>query len=124
MGYITLKKKDPVKMITHALFETTIKAFSIAGCMKDVRLNGKLLDFMNARKQQRVTPGCSEMDESSKPCKDHQCQKGKCVPLDKASYECQCRKGWSGEHCDKGKDLSRSMEWGFCCIISRSQWFS
>lgn len=73
----------------------------ISGCIKDVRLNGKLLDFMNARKQQRVAPGCSDL-EDPKPCKEHLCQKGKCVPLDKSSYECQCRKGWSGEHCDQG----------------------
>ncbi|GIY00781.1 protein slit [Caerostris extrusa] len=73
---------------------------SFDGCIKDVRLNGKLLDFMNARKQQRVAPGCMEM-EDSKPCKEHLCQKGKCVPLDKSAYECQCRKGWSGEYCDQ-----------------------
>ncbi|XP_071038445.1 protein slit isoform X1 [Parasteatoda tepidariorum] len=80
-------------------------ASSFEGCMKDVRLNGKLLDFMVARKQQRVTPGCAEL-EDPKPCKEHLCQKGKCVPTDKNSYECQCRKGWSGRHCDQELSFS------------------
>ncbi|GBM42199.1 Protein slit [Araneus ventricosus] len=81
---------------------------SFDGCIKDVRLNGKLLDFMIARKQQRVAPGCSELEES-KPCKDHLCKKGKCVPLDKSSYECQCRKGWSGEHCDQAPTCQKEQ---------------
>ncbi|GFT66347.1 protein slit [Trichonephila clavipes] len=81
---------------------------SFDGCIKDVRLNGKLLDFMNARKQQRVAPGCSEL-EDNKPCKEHLCKKGKCVPLDKSSYECQCRKGWSGEHCDQAPTCQKEQ---------------
>ena len=74
------------------------------GCIKDVRLNGKMLDFMVARKQQRITPGCTELDDPN-PCKDHHCKKGKCIPVGKDRYECQCRKGWSGVHCEKGKSL-------------------
>ncbi|KAF8787753.1 Protein slit like protein [Argiope bruennichi] len=81
---------------------------SFDGCIKDVRLNGKLLDFMIARKQQRVAPGCSELEEN-KPCKEHLCKKGKCVPLDKSSYECQCRKGWSGEHCDQAPTCQKEQ---------------
>lgn len=56
---------------------------------------------MVARKQQRITPGCSEIEDPN-PCKDHHCKKGKCIPVDKERYECQCRKGWSGVHCEKG----------------------
>lgn len=81
---------------------------SFDGCIKDVHLNGKPLDFMVAKKQQRITPGCGDIDDP-KPCKDNLCKKGRCVPLDKTTYECQCRKGWSGDHCDRAPSCQKEQ---------------
>ncbi|XP_023210446.1 protein slit-like [Centruroides sculpturatus] len=81
---------------------------SFEGCMKELYLNGKPLDIVVARKQQRVTPGCPEYDDP-KPCEDHKCKKGKCIPLDRDSYECECRKGWSGTYCDQAPTCQKEQ---------------
>lgn len=71
--------------------------------MKEIYINGNPPDLSYARRQHSVTPGCNEFDDANKPCHNHLCQKGKCVPgMDKQSYECKCRGGWSGPFCDQG----------------------
>jgi len=42
-------------------FEWPIKC--TAGCMKELWVNHKLVDFMNAARQQKVTPGCSLLQD-------------------------------------------------------------
>ncbi|XP_023241480.1 slit homolog 2 protein-like [Centruroides sculpturatus] len=81
---------------------------SFKGCMKEMYLNGKHLDIMVARRQQRVSPGCSEYDDP-KPCKNHMCQKGNCVQTNKHSYECRCHKGWSGPFCDQAPTCQKEL---------------
>lgn len=35
----------------------------VSGCMKELWVNHKLVDFMNAARQQKVTPGCSLLQD-------------------------------------------------------------
>ncbi|XP_064466119.1 protein slit-like isoform X2 [Ornithodoros turicata] len=81
---------------------------SFLGCMKELFVNGKPMDIMNARKQQRVSPGCSEYDDP-KPCKNHLCKRGKCVAVDRYNYECSCRSGWSGPFCDQAPTCQKEQ---------------
>lgn len=78
--------------------------------MNKIFVNGNPLDIMVANKQQKVTPGCSEFepilsssDDPNDACSNHQCQKGRCSPIDVDEYECKCKAGWSGQFCDQGK---------------------
>lgn len=81
---------------------------SFEGCMKEMFVNGRPLDIMVAKKQQRVSPGCADYEEP-KPCKSHLCQKGQCVPINKFSYECRCYKGWSGPFCDQAPTCQKEQ---------------
>lgn len=95
------------------------------GCMKELWVNHKPVDFTNAAHQQKVNPGCSLMqeepvedrvladdeDEDSEEeeeevdaCANHQCRRGsKCVPKRHGEYACRCRPGWSGRFCEQGE---------------------
>ncbi|CAO1438147.1 unnamed protein product, partial [Diamesa tonsa] len=94
---------------------------SFKGCMKEVWINHKQVDFVNAARQQKVTPGCALLDAENdgemedefvqeppelpkevNPCDNHQCKRGgKCVPNNKGSYVCKCNKGTKGRYCDQ-----------------------
>ncbi|XP_037574945.1 protein slit isoform X1 [Dermacentor silvarum] len=83
-------------------------ASSFLGCMKELYVNDKPMDLINARKQQRVSPGCTEYDDP-KPCKNHLCKRGKCIPVDRYNYECSCRSGWSGPFCDQAPTCQKEQ---------------
>uniref|UniRef100_A0A182KBF6 Protein slit n=1 Tax=Anopheles christyi TaxID=43041 RepID=A0A182KBF6_9DIPT len=96
---------------------------SFKGCMKEVWINHKQVDFLNAARQQKITPGCALLDPDSEgemdddfmqetpvilkevnPCENHQCKRGgKCVPNGKGGYTCKCKKGTKGKYCDQGE---------------------
>ncbi|XP_070490339.1 protein slit isoform X1 [Chironomus tepperi] len=104
---------------------------SFTGCMKEVWINHKQVDFVNAARQQKVSPGCALLDshfdgddngesvqdqfiqeppeddsqeEISNPCDNHQCKRGgKCIPNNKGSYSCKCPKGYRGRYCEQGE---------------------
>lgn len=105
---------------------------SFNGCLKEAWVNHKPVDFMNAARQQKVTPGCSllqdeeeEEEEEEKMeedeggltavvaaahaveqdnCANNQCRRGsKCVAHSKpGDYSCRCRPGWGGRFCEQG----------------------
>ncbi|XP_061503108.1 protein slit isoform X1 [Anopheles gambiae] len=96
---------------------------SFKGCMKEVWINHKQVDFLNAARQQKITPGCALLEPDSEgemddefmqetpvilkevnPCENHQCKRGgKCVPNGKGGYTCKCKKGTKGKYCDQGE---------------------
>lgn len=98
---------------------------SFNGCMRELWVNHKLVDFTNAARQQKVTPGCSfvhdedqmieeegsrsthdddedEEDEEGDPCLNNQCRRGsKCVARRPGEYACRCQPGWGGKYCEQ-----------------------
>ncbi|KAK3600848.1 hypothetical protein CHS0354_014213 [Potamilus streckersoni] len=70
---------------------------SLKGCLHQVLINGKLLDFQVTKLNHKITPGCNV-----NPCQSHKCQnKGVCKPKDNmADYTCRCHRGFSGPFCD------------------------
>uniref|UniRef100_A0A182PQM3 Protein slit n=1 Tax=Anopheles epiroticus TaxID=199890 RepID=A0A182PQM3_9DIPT len=96
---------------------------SFKGCMREVWINHKQVDFLNAARQQKITPGCALLDQDAEgemddefmqetpvilkeanPCENHQCKRGgKCVPNGKGGYTCKCKKGTKGKYCDQGE---------------------
>ncbi len=71
--------------------------------MREISINGNPPDLSNARRQHLVQAGCVDFDDINKPCLNHLCQKGKCVPTsDRQTYECKCRGSFSGPFCDQG----------------------
>lgn len=102
----------------------------MAGCLKELWVNHKPVDFMNAARQQKVTPGCSLLQEDDEEeeeqmeedeggplavaaaapaaeqdsCANNQCRRGsKCVPRSRpGEYSCRCRPGWGGRYCEQG----------------------
>ena len=95
--------------------ETSTNLF-ILGCLKEVYVNDKLVDFLQAAKNRhKVSPGCQlypeelpPMDTMRDPCRGHKCAKGQCEP-DKAGegYKCLCRAGYTGKFCDQKRDKSK-----------------
>lgn len=81
---------------------------SFLGCMKELYVNGKAMDVTNAKRQHRISPGCTEYDDP-KPCKHHLCKRGKCIPVDRHNYECSCRSGWSGPFCDQAPTCQKEQ---------------
>ncbi|XP_017866873.1 PREDICTED: protein slit isoform X1 [Drosophila arizonae] len=105
---------------------------SFKGCMKEVWINHKLVDFGNAQRQQKITPGCallegdpSEGEEDDEqdfmdetphikeepvdPCSEHKCRRGsRCVPNanSKDGYQCKCKHGQRGRYCDQGEGIT------------------
>ncbi|XP_046659132.1 protein slit isoform X2 [Homalodisca vitripennis] len=95
---------------------------SFNGCMRELWVNHKQVDFTNAARQQKVTPGCSllqdeeqmveeeggraddeeEEEEDDDPCLNNQCRRGsKCVAKRPGEYVCKCQPGWSGKYCEQ-----------------------
>ncbi|XP_062136572.1 protein slit isoform X1 [Drosophila sulfurigaster albostrigata] len=105
---------------------------SFKGCMKEVWINHKLVDFGNAQRQQKITPGCallegepSEGEEDDEqdfmdetphvkeepvdPCAENKCRRGsRCVPNanSRDGYQCKCKHGQRGRYCDQGEGSS------------------
>ncbi|KAI4457821.1 slit [Holotrichia oblita] len=98
---------------------------SFKGCMKEVWINHKQVDFNNAAVQHKVTPGCTlmdadkdideqddEMDEMiedpitpTDPCESNQCKHdSKCVATRDGEYMCKCRPGFRGKFCEQGEE--------------------
>ncbi|XP_055314702.1 protein slit isoform X2 [Sitodiplosis mosellana] len=99
---------------------------SFKGCMKEVWINHKQVDFGNAARQQKVTPGCALLDSDSDsneqeemevmqetqhvvreevdPCSEHKCRRGSiCVANSNAKegYSCRCKIGTRGKYCEQ-----------------------
>ncbi|KAJ8920493.1 hypothetical protein NQ315_005362, partial [Exocentrus adspersus] len=100
---------------------------SFHGCMKEVWINHKPVDFSNAKTQQKIQPGCGiveadteeeqqedEMDgmigeppSPPDPCLDNHCRhNSKCVPTHSGEYSCKCRPGYKGKYCEQGEEES------------------
>ena len=80
---------------------------SFIGCIKEVYVNNKLSDFLQAaRVRHKVSPGCSlyqdQDDEQRDPCQNHKCQNaGQCLPNKVyGTYECKCVAPFSGRFCE------------------------
>ena len=92
-----------------------------------VYINNKRVDFVNAKKQQGVMPGCTAFQdeepvrkdasaaqvqstfiskvvkEPKDVCKDNRCKNGRCIPSKNGKdYNCKCTAGFGGRFCDEG----------------------
>ncbi|CAH1393719.1 unnamed protein product [Nezara viridula] len=101
---------------------------SFNGCMRELWINHKLVDFTNADRQQKVTPGCTLMQDEEEmieedgqirdtenddeddmeiqdkdPCVKNNCKHGStCVAKTPSEYACKCKlPGWSGKYCEQ-----------------------
>ncbi|XP_049820372.1 protein slit isoform X3 [Aethina tumida] len=99
---------------------------SFHGCMKEVWINHKQVDFGNAQTQQKVQPGCGiveqDKDEDEQqedemdgmmigepasppdPCLRNHCKHdSKCVPSRTTEYNyiCKCKPGYRGKYCEQ-----------------------
>ena len=92
----------------------------ILGCLKEVYVNDKLVDFLQAAKtRHKVSPGCQlypeelpPMDTQTDPCKDHQCKKGECRAKETGQgYECKCKRGYKGQFCEVRSKYQVSKNW-------------
>ena len=80
----------------------------IPGCIKEVIINNKLSDFLQAsRVRHKVSPGCSlyqDQDDEQlvDPCQQHKCQhNGQCVAKkSQSTYECKCLHPYEGRFCE------------------------
>ena len=87
------------------------------GCLKEVYVNDKLVDFLQAAKNRhKVSPGCSlypeedtpMMDRTRDPCRDNKCRRGQCVASTGGErYTCKCSRGYGGQYCDKKSSKSK-----------------
>ncbi|KAI8036244.1 hypothetical protein M5D96_010837 [Drosophila gunungcola] len=108
---------------------------SFKGCMKEVWINHKLVDFGNAQRQQKITPGCALLEgeqqeeeddeqdfmdetphikeEPVDPCLENKCRRGsRCVPNSNArdGYQCKCKHGQRGRYCDQAASTCRKEQ--------------
>ena len=87
------------------------------GCLKEVYVNDKLVDFLQAAKNRhKVSPGCSlypeedrtMMDRVRDPCRENKCRRGQCEPGPGGEgYTCKCGRGYTGQYCEKKTSKSR-----------------
>ncbi|KAK6638540.1 hypothetical protein RUM43_006807 [Polyplax serrata] len=105
---------------------------SFRGCMKEVWVNHKLVDFTNAAKQNKMTPGCSLLEEEDEqmederdaadeeddddnsddgdPCLNNNCKSGStCVVKGFGTYACKCQPGWVGKYCETGPSCRKEQ---------------
>merc|ERR1711992_136682 len=94
---------------------------SFIGCIKEVVINNKLSDFLQAsRVRHKVSPGCSlyqdqDDEQTLDPCHQHKCQhNSKCVAKKAyGTYECKCTPPYEGKFCElkiKWSDLKEIKE--------------
>ncbi|KAJ8984694.1 hypothetical protein NQ317_004953, partial [Molorchus minor] len=116
---------EPGKQAYHLWHLRNLTSFH--GCMKEVWINHKPVDFGNAQTQQKIQPGCGivetehedeeqedEMDEmvgepesAPDPCQRNHCKHdSKCIPIQGGEYACKCRPGYRGKYCEQGEEES------------------
>lgn len=99
--------------------------FFFLGCMKEVWINHKPVDFGNAQTQLKVQPGCGIIDQDREeeeqedemegmigeppsppdPCLSNHCKHdSKCIPTKNGEYMCKCRPGFKGKYCEQGEE--------------------
>ena len=103
--------------------ENTATNLFTLGCLKEVYVNSKLVDFLQAAKtRHKVSPGCQlypdelpPMDTMRDPCRDHKCKRGQCqADIGGDGYKCFCKSGYGGQYCDKrNKSKSKSLQIAF-----------
>ena len=103
--------------------ENTATNLFTLGCLKEVYVNSKLVDFLQAAKtRHKVSPGCQlypdelpPMDTMRDPCRDHKCKRGQCqADIGGDGYKCLCKSGYGGQYCDKrNKSKSKSLQIAF-----------
>ncbi|ERL84339.1 hypothetical protein D910_01761 [Dendroctonus ponderosae] len=96
---------------------------SFSGCMREVWINHKQVDFGNAKTQQKVQPGCGITEDKSDdelqedetddmleeppalppdPCINNKCKhESKCLPNGSGEYSCRCKPGYKGKYCEQ-----------------------
>ncbi|XP_048524192.1 protein slit isoform X2 [Dendroctonus ponderosae] len=101
---------------------------SFSGCMREVWINHKQVDFGNAKTQQKVQPGCGITEDKSDdelqedetddmleeppalppdPCINNKCKhESKCLPNGSGEYSCRCKPGYKGKYCEQGENES------------------
>lgn len=83
-------------------YPTTSAHFS--GCMRNVKINDKLLDLSNSTQNVRVTSGCPPTVPS---CSPNLCQNsGVCQDIWKGFY-CSCSSGYGGQRCETALSTSQ-----------------
>ncbi|XP_037875617.1 protein slit isoform X1 [Bombyx mori] len=89
---------------------------SFKGCLKEAWINHKRVDFVNAVRVQRTTPGCGDDDapapsvisgvqddttHEEDPCVPNPCARGgRCVQRARGHYSCRCPPGTAGPQCE------------------------
>ncbi|XP_063707952.1 protein slit [Culicoides brevitarsis] len=80
---------------------------SFNGCLREVWLNNKRVDFFNALKEEKMKHGCSmlkdddsnysEVNDNTKTCTAKSCTNGQCID----DLTCKCNKGYTGKLCQE-----------------------
>ncbi|KRY29115.1 Cadherin-related hmr-1 [Trichinella spiralis] len=93
------------------------------GCLRNVYLNGKILDLANPLRFDNSEMGCPQTDhfcETNRLAEQHQqvvthCLHGECV-ASFHDYTCHCEPGWYGPKCDIGtKSFHSFCFFVYCC---------